>query len=517
MPENEQDEDGDCKGKSELFHNISVWYADALKQSSQTSKPVDLDFDPLAHAVASAELCLHAARLECEGTLPWSSEEALFTISGNFRNSKCVYYSWSEDGCFSVSSDDILTSEEVYEFLDLVEAGDKKEIASFAQHGVFALDAKHGVYAKADRNIVDGIWVRRWINRKSRLLKCRLCSRGFLDKQKTTIDKHSSTASRLSHRLALSMAVQWMLCVEAWDISTAFLQGLRFREAAVRARALGFEARCNRQVWLAPPPNVWRHLKQLNSPLGIEEYEAPYFLLKLVKAMYGLTDGPLMFQLALLEFMVNTIGLQRSVFDDNFLYQIEDGADNNHLNARQLSLARSTPNVCTSVVRPSEAVRLSAASVLLCVIIIHVDDLLVCALPGFMDMCWNALVQRFGSMKRQRMPLVYIGMRHSWIAENHMLVDQEAYLDKLEMVPISRTRARQETQPLEATEHFAFRSLVCSLLWLTLTRIDIVADVVLLQQEMEAPLILHLKQANSVLKKARSNKTLNGLHFHRLQ
>ena len=58
---------------------------------------------------------------------------------------------------------------------------------------------------------------------------------------------------------------------------------------------------------------------------------------------------------------------------------------------------------------------------------------------------------------------------------------------------------------------------MCSLLWLTLTRIDIVADVVLLQQEMEAPLILHLKQANSVLKKARSNKTLNGLHFHRLQ
>ena len=73
------------------------------------------------------------------------------------------------------------------------------------------------------RNIVDGTWVRRWSNRKTRTLKCRLCSRGFLDKQKASIDKLSSTASRLSHRLALSLAVQWELCIEAWDISTAFL------------------------------------------------------------------------------------------------------------------------------------------------------------------------------------------------------------------------------------------------------------------------------------------------------
>ena len=58
---------------------------------------------------------------------------------------------------------------------------------------------------------------------------------GFLDKQKLTIDRHSSTASRLSHRLAISLGVTHGLEMECFDISTAFFQGLRFSEIARRA------------------------------------------------------------------------------------------------------------------------------------------------------------------------------------------------------------------------------------------------------------------------------------------
>eukprot|EP00959_Pyramimonas_sp_CCMP1952_P081980 1712843-Pyramimonas_sp.AAC.1 len=54
--------------------------------------------------------------------------------------------------------------------------------------------------------------------------------------------------------------------LESWDISSAFLQGLRFQELAARARELGLDIREHREVYIAPPANVWRHLKKL-SPL----------------------------------------------------------------------------------------------------------------------------------------------------------------------------------------------------------------------------------------------------------
>ena len=51
------------------------------------------------------------------------------------------------------------------------------------------------------------------------------------------------------------------------------------------------------------------------------------------------------------------------------------------------------------------------------------------------------------------------------------------------------------------------------MLWMTLTRIDMVADVVLLQQKMVTPIIKDIKQANAALHKANANAKMNGLHF----
>ena len=54
------------------------------------------------------------------------------------------------------------------------------------------------------------------------------------------------------------------------------------------------------------------------------------------------------------------------------------------------------------------------------------------------------------------------------------------------------------------------------MLWLTLTRTDIVADVVLLQQHMVAPIVRNLKEANVALRRAKATAVFNGLHFRRL-
>ena len=59
----------------------------------------------------------------------------------------------------------------------------------------------------------------------------------------------------------LAQHPDWEL--EAFDISTAFLQGLKFSEIHEKARQLGIEVREHRQAWLRPPANVWRHLRAL--------------------------------------------------------------------------------------------------------------------------------------------------------------------------------------------------------------------------------------------------------------
>ena len=216
---------------------------------------------------------------------------------------------------FSVSSDDILGPEEIEKYWKLVDAADRAEIKSFVDNSVFRLDLR--VNAK---NVVDAIWVRRWKDRKTLQLKSRLCGRGYLDRQKAAIDRHSSTASRLSHRLLCSQAIQHRLQFRSYDLTTAFLQGLRFTELAKAARGLGHQVRTLRQVWLAPPANVWRHLRTLTTNLCVQDIDICLFRIELLKAMYGLVDRPLMFQLALLSFLVNETDARKSILDDNYLY-----------------------------------------------------------------------------------------------------------------------------------------------------------------------------------------------------
>ena len=66
---------------------------------------------------------------------------------------------------------------------------------------------------------------------------------------------------------------------------------------------------------------MWRHLR--NNPgsnIKIADADIMHFLLELLKAMYGLVDGPLLFQLALLHYLTQIVGMRKSVHDENFLF-----------------------------------------------------------------------------------------------------------------------------------------------------------------------------------------------------
>ena len=171
---------------------------------------MDADFDYMAHAISDARRVLLAS--ETEG-LSWTAEESLVVVPGPFEHSTCFYYDLINDYCFSVSQEDFLTESDVIEFFPYVEEADRKEVASFVNFDIFELDLTYNA-----TNVVDAVWVRKWLSRNPPQVKSRCCGRGFLDAQKKGVGRHSSTASMLSHRLAMSFAAQYNWTIEGFDV-----------------------------------------------------------------------------------------------------------------------------------------------------------------------------------------------------------------------------------------------------------------------------------------------------------
>jgi len=270
--------------------------------------------DDMFNAQLDSAFLLQARHVEQHGGLPWSSSDSHWTIPGPFRTSRCFYFSALDGEIFSVSSDDILSEADIAKYWHLVDAADRAEIDQFVDYQVF----KARKWDDTVHNVIDGVWVRRWKDKAKLILKCRLCGRGFLDSQKSAVQRHSSTASRLSHKLACALGVQLGFTFETIDISGAFLQGLRFDELAKRAAELGYETPKHRAVCLAPPRNVWRHLRSNpKSHINIIDSLAHLWLLECLKAMYGLVDAPLLWQLALLHYLRIILHGVCSQFDTN--------------------------------------------------------------------------------------------------------------------------------------------------------------------------------------------------------
>ena len=160
-----------------------------------------------------------------------------------------------------------------------------------------------------------------------------MCSRGCFDKQKHIIERYSSTATRLSQRIVISLT----MCeghlysfegngsdidIESLDISTAFLQGLNYDDLSKQAKSLGYEHRSTREVYVQPPENIWRHFRTIEGcpkSLKVSDQNRGRYVLKCLKAMYGFGDAPLMFQLALINFLISSTGAVKSILDDNYL------------------------------------------------------------------------------------------------------------------------------------------------------------------------------------------------------
>ena len=381
-----------------------------------------------------------------------------------------------------------LSDEEMRKFASLVHEGDRKELAHFIDHHVF-IPIKTSTLPSGT-NLVDCVWIRKW-KVKNEIVKSRVCARGCFDRQKNIIERHSSTASRLSQRIVLSagMIEQYLygesVDTESLDISCAFLQGLRYSDLRKLAKELGYEQKGVRSVCITPPENVWRHFRAMDSAppvFHISDEERGEWSLKALKAMYGFSDAPLMFQLALLQFLVKECGATKSLFDSNFLYW-------------------------TQYVHGESRITLMLTA--------HVDDLQITGSQTMRTWLHHQLTRRFGELKRQVMPYTHAGIQLERLSQGTLRLHQDHFCSKLET---SKLDDKEDPErDLRPDEQRTFRSLTCAVLWACQTNNQELCQVTQLQQHLTQGKLKHLISINGVIKRLKSpSREAYGIYLKKL-
>ena len=351
-----------------------------------------------------------------------------------------------------------------------VDAADLAEVRQFVEEKAFR--KIHTSAITADMVVVDARWVRKKKRYpdKSIRIKSRLCARGFLDQQKDLLTTRSTTATRLSQRIIISQAARRReRQLESIDVAGAFLKGFDFKQIQKALKELGIQAP-SRTVIILPPLNVFKHLAALSDEFKIPMHQISEYGLLCNKPVYGLNDAPLAWQLCLHSFLKETGGSPSRLDENFFTWKEKD---------KVIALATT-----------------------------HVDDIALTADLPWLDNMNKMFTKRFGKVTRQQLPFDHCGCHYEKTNDGYK-ISQEDFAKKMESVEVPE---REDESKLSAVEVTSLRSALGGLLWLTATRLDIVADVSILQSRVTVSQIKDLKHANQILLKVKEFATV-GLHY----
>ena len=122
-----------------------------------------------------------------------------------------------------------------------------------------------------------------------------------------------------------------------------------------------------------------------------------YIVLRCLRAMYGFADAPLMFQLAVVDFLKQR-GATPSHSDDNYLYWYDT---------------------------------VNGQKVLVLLMTIHVDDLQLAGSTYYRTRLHTMLTKRFGTLKRQSIPYTHAGIQLEWLTSSTLRLHQDKFCEAL--------------------------------------------------------------------------------------
>ena len=192
--------------------------------------------------------------------------------------------------------------------------------------------------------------------------------------------------------------------------------------------------------------------------------------------MYGLGDAPLGWQLSLGCFSIEDTGAIQSRFDENFYFGMEG---------------------------PCDVAGLAST---------HVDDAAVGASKAWLDKMFKALVDRFGGASRNSLPFTHTGIQYSK-QDRGQYMEQNEFCQTMRPHVFTKERASRDSALLLPQEVTSLRAIIGGLLWICQTRLDVICDTVLLQQDVNTSTVGTLKMANSALTKAKKYAEHEGIIF----
>ena len=132
----------------------------------------------------------------------------------------------------------------------------------------------------------------------------------------------------------------------------------------------------------------------------------------------------------------------------------------------------------------------------------HVDDIAVCGGAEFLEKEYAFLSGRFGKISVQRPPFNHCGSRYNKVASSFS-IDQQEFIDRMKVMDF-KDLGDDQSRPLTPAETSTLRrSILGGLLWITATRLDLVADVGVRQSRVTKATVQDLHLANAIVKKAK--------------
>ena len=422
-----------------LNANVNTWEYDRDNLEDHYDVAIQQHEQDISHFVGQANKSI----LQGVDDLPkhWSKADSHFVVPGPWHKPQCFYFDLRRGKVLRVDKDtDFLTTEELIKYEKQVKEADEKEIKQFVDHKVFR--ARQKQFADTTR-FIDCTWIRKWKRKWVNgvlvyVIKSRLCGRGFLDPQKHQLSAHSTQATRLSQRLLVSQAAINRHQIRSYDVSGAFLQGFSFKNVEAACKQMKIPVpEVQRRAYIVVPDNVWFYLKKLGFP-GCPTTAFFEWCLELLKAMYGLIDAPLLWQLCFRFTLTIVLCGRISNYDENFFWW------------------------------PSELEYLYGQAT------IHVDDSLFSGHPPFLDWIKAELEKRYGEITEQVPPMLHIGITYEIIPSGFKL-GQEEYALQLETIKIDPERSKNPKLKCIGEEPGQFRSGIGGTLFLCSTLAEVVS------------------------------------------
>ena len=361
-----------------------------------------------------------------------------------------VYISENTKRAVVVKEDDLLSKKELQAHAKEVAEATVTELKTWLTNKCF-----QKCLLKNARNVMTSRYVAKWkwIQGKDgkwmRVIRMRLCLRGFMDLEAFSLDTFSGTAKRTSQRILASEAAchqEWIMA--SLDIDKAFLKGFTYRELA---EATGENERV---VCFKLPPGSAMLLRKLP---GYEDFDETIHCLQCIKPGTGTKDAPRAFSLKLSK-TTKKIGLKSTSYDPEFEIK------------KDLLTAK------------------------------HVDDVNMTGKEQQVDYYTDEVEKVFGKCKLNKHQFTNCGVRHTMQQNHDVILDQDEYIGTLR--PIVSPELTGAPAEKEATKNVTdlFVSLRGALAYTTLTQAWIQVYIVALQR-IQQPTNLDVRRLNAITRK----------------